>query len=191
MKPIKSISIPQKCHQSWQQMAPNDKGRYCESCCKTVIDFTAMTDGEIIKVLSLKTNVCGRFEQLQLNSINNKLYAENLTATGWWKRAIIFWGMIGPMAFKAGAQQKTPISYTSHLSTHKKRKTDRLPLLEARSVGVIPTLPATGLFQSTDVEPMSSDYNGTKAIVTSMGSVSVAVRVSRSKRIWYKIKRIF
>jgi hypothetical protein len=206
MNIIKSVRIPKPCQESWQQMTPVSGGRHCDSCCKTVIDFMVMTDAEIIQYLSLTKNVCGRFEQVQLTNINHKLHTENLKAGGWWKRAVIFLGMIGLTAFKAGAQQKTAIVktadttlghrmvgkvYAPQAHVHKGKSPHKLPLPEARSIGVTLTLPETGLYCSTDVAPVLSDYNGTKTMLTSVGSVSVAIKASLPKRLWYKIKTIF
>jgi len=70
MSRIKSISIPQPCHQSWQQMQPVERGRHCEHCCKTVTDFTKMTHEEIVTYLSATRNVCGRIEPGQLTAVN-------------------------------------------------------------------------------------------------------------------------
>jgi hypothetical protein len=48
-------------------MQPTEKGRHCESCCKTVVDFTAMSDTEIISYLSKAgPHVCGRLMPDQL-----------------------------------------------------------------------------------------------------------------------------
>jgi len=71
---IKSISIPEPCHQSWQQMTPNDNGRHCEHCCKTVVDFTTMSNEQIIAWMSAKTNVCGRFYTGQIEAVNKTVY---------------------------------------------------------------------------------------------------------------------
>lgn len=70
---IKTISIPEPCHQSWQQMEITDGGRHCAHCCKTVVDFSGMTNEEIIVFLSSATNVCGRFYDGQLVQLNNSL----------------------------------------------------------------------------------------------------------------------
>ena len=70
---IKSISIPEPCNQRWQQMSPVDGGRHCESCCKIVIDFTRMTDAEVINYLATKSDSCGRFTGDQLPRINQAL----------------------------------------------------------------------------------------------------------------------
>jgi len=61
------LTIPKPCHEDWQQMLPEEKGRHCLACQKTVIDFTAMTDAELVSFFEQKpTGVCGRFRQEQL-----------------------------------------------------------------------------------------------------------------------------
>lgn len=62
-----NISIPQPCHGNWQQMTPAEKGRFCGSCQKNVIDFTNASDAEIIKSLNQNNHICGRFSPSQLN----------------------------------------------------------------------------------------------------------------------------
>lgn len=47
-------------------MTPADKGRFCGSCQKNVVDFTRSSDREIASVLTTGENVCGRFRSDQL-----------------------------------------------------------------------------------------------------------------------------
>ncbi len=62
------LHIPEPCHEDWQAMLPQEKGRYCLACQKTVTDFTKMSDREIIDFFENKpTSVCGRFRPEQLN----------------------------------------------------------------------------------------------------------------------------
>jgi hypothetical protein len=63
------ISIPKPCHESWNEMTPNEKGAFCGKCAKTVIDFTKKTSGEIRDILVGQTGkkTCGRFTSDQLN----------------------------------------------------------------------------------------------------------------------------
>jgi hypothetical protein len=48
-----------------------EKGRYCESCEKTVIDFTNLSRQEIIRKLEGKKEICGRLYASQLTEINS------------------------------------------------------------------------------------------------------------------------
>ena len=61
------ISIPHPCNQNWNQMQPNEKGRYCNTCKLTVVDFTKMSNEEIKTYLLNKSYVCGRFDCTQLD----------------------------------------------------------------------------------------------------------------------------
>ncbi len=64
------LSIPEPCHEDWNQMTPTDKGRFCASCQKDVVDFTNMNNAQLIKFFRKKasSNVCGRFYNDQLNT---------------------------------------------------------------------------------------------------------------------------
>ncbi|MCF6402275.1 carboxypeptidase-like regulatory domain-containing protein [Chitinophaga filiformis] len=62
------ISLPKPCHESWEEMTPAEQGRFCRSCHKTIIDFSRMSDRQIISHLNNKKEpVCGRFSEEQLN----------------------------------------------------------------------------------------------------------------------------
>ena len=67
MKHKIQISIPEPCHEGWQNMTPVEKGRFCASCQKTVLDFTHLSDNEIIKVVTKNDNLCARINGSQLN----------------------------------------------------------------------------------------------------------------------------
>lgn len=63
-----SLRLDEPCHQKWSEMTPSDQGRYCDSCEKNVIDFSQMTDNEILKFLGEnKTGFCGQFRASQLD----------------------------------------------------------------------------------------------------------------------------
>jgi hypothetical protein len=77
------ITIPEPCHENWDKMTPNENGRFCLSCSKTVVDFTSMLPNEIqhFFIQNQKTNVCGRFKKSQLDTVtiqipNRVLYAQ-------------------------------------------------------------------------------------------------------------------
>ncbi|MEP2935113.1 MAG: carboxypeptidase-like regulatory domain-containing protein [Gilvibacter sp.] len=62
-----TLSIPEPCHEDWNKMTPQDKGRFCDSCEKVVVDFTGKSDVTIANHLRDHKNVCGRFNVSQLN----------------------------------------------------------------------------------------------------------------------------
>lgn len=65
------ITIPEPCQEDWNAMTPNDKGRFCSSCAKTVIDFSVMLPDEIDSffIQNYTKNICGRFKKTQLDNL--------------------------------------------------------------------------------------------------------------------------
>jgi hypothetical protein len=62
------ISLPEPCHENWQEMTPTEKGRFCASCQKEVIDFTQLNDAKIVAFLKQgQQGFCGRFRETQLD----------------------------------------------------------------------------------------------------------------------------
>lgn len=74
---IQHISIPKPCYKNWSEMQPEEKGKFCMHCQKNVVDFTKLSDQEIVNVLSSTDKVCGRFTSLQINSLNRQLQVEH------------------------------------------------------------------------------------------------------------------
>ncbi len=65
------ITISEPCQEDWNKMTPNDQGRFCMSCAKTVVDFTAMLPEEVqhFFIQNQNQNICGRMRKSQLDSI--------------------------------------------------------------------------------------------------------------------------
>lgn len=65
------LSIPKPCHENWLNMSVEEKGRHCDVCCKTVMDFTQMPTGEVIEIIAKKNSekICGRFRPDQLGNL--------------------------------------------------------------------------------------------------------------------------
>ena len=62
------ISIPKPCHENWDNMLPEEQGRHCLSCCKTVVDFSSWDNESILAYLQNRSEerVCGRFNTTQV-----------------------------------------------------------------------------------------------------------------------------
>lgn len=78
MKKKVSYSIAEPCHEDWNAMIPEEKGRFCKSCEKTVIDFTGMSLPAIHRYMEqAKTSVCGRMTPQQVHApVYNKTVAD-------------------------------------------------------------------------------------------------------------------
>ena len=62
------LTVPQPCHEDWNKMNPEEKGRFCNNCQKTVIDFTGMSDRQMVEFFKKPAgSLCGRFQMDQLN----------------------------------------------------------------------------------------------------------------------------
>ena len=62
------LGIEDPCHENWDKMTDNEKGKFCSSCQKQVIDFSKMTDRQVVAFFRKKPEgtVCGRFNDDQL-----------------------------------------------------------------------------------------------------------------------------
>jgi hypothetical protein len=63
------LTIADPCHENWDKMSKSEQGKFCGSCQKQVIDFTGMTDTQLVSFFKKKATetVCGRFYDDQLD----------------------------------------------------------------------------------------------------------------------------
>jgi len=69
MNSIKEINLTKlkKCNQIWDKMPENEKGRLCQKCHNTIIDFRNLSNSEIaITHAFSKEKVCGLYSKKQL-----------------------------------------------------------------------------------------------------------------------------
>ncbi len=61
------IQINSPCHENWDKMQPTASGNFCSACQKTVIDFTTLTDNQLLEYFKKRpADTCGRFYTDQL-----------------------------------------------------------------------------------------------------------------------------
>lgn len=65
------FSIPEPCTESWDKMDPAEQGKFCDKCCKVVVDFTSKTTKEILGFISIQRNksVCAKATAVQLSLV--------------------------------------------------------------------------------------------------------------------------
>ena len=68
MATLSRISIPQPCAQPWAAMSPTAAGRHCAACATEVMDFTHMSDAEILGFMARQGGrpVCALAHSAQL-----------------------------------------------------------------------------------------------------------------------------
>ena len=89
-------------------MAPTDAGRHCAACQTQVVDFTRMTEGEVVAFLSQYHPVrrCGRFREDQ---VGRPLLAAAQPITGWRRWAVATVLLLGSaFGMRARAQGTKP-----------------------------------------------------------------------------------
>jgi hypothetical protein len=96
-------------------MQPNNCGRFCKSCEKTVVDFSGKTDDEIIAVMTQSAVIpCGRFSDGQLN---RPILASKINTSSYpLSKIAAFFLLIQTTATAALAQQRKeiPLTHTVH-----------------------------------------------------------------------------
>jgi hypothetical protein len=66
LKKSLTIQINEPCREDWSKMTATEKGAFCHSCNKEVMDFTHRTNYQIYHALNGRKDVCGRFFKHQL-----------------------------------------------------------------------------------------------------------------------------
>ncbi len=78
-----SIYIPKPCREDWNKMTATQQGKFCSACNKQVVDFSLMSDNQVLNFLSGQPGkLCGRFdaEQLQRPLVETKIKKKK----SWW-----------------------------------------------------------------------------------------------------------
>lgn len=101
------ISIPQPCHENWNEMLPEEKGRFCLSCQKCVYDLTNSSDDEILNI-SKQKDICVRLNVKQIDRFNSN---QNFILPNWlrYSSLLIAFGL-SSLGF---AQNKAELKYTT------------------------------------------------------------------------------
>lgn len=102
------ITLGNPCTYGWQNMTPTEKGRHCLQCDKIVVDFTIMSDEQVIQYLLTHKNACGHFNKSQLG--RSILLHEPK------KRKHIHWPAIAAMLV-AGLFQVIPSNLNAQMQT--------------------------------------------------------------------------
>lgn len=112
-----TIKFTYQCDNKWDEMIPQDNGRHCGSCNKVVVDFTQMSDRDIIQYLMKNTHTCGLFKKSQ---VNRPMFLYNIKRKSSWPAiaAMLISGLfsISPSALNA-TNSKPAIEFHSTINS--------------------------------------------------------------------------
>lgn len=82
------ISIPKPCNENWNDMTPEQQGAFCKVCAKVVVDFSSMSDEEVIGYFEQKREekTCGRFRASQLSPYEMKINLREVAASAGFRK---------------------------------------------------------------------------------------------------------
>lgn len=131
------LSIDTPCHEQWDDMQPDSTGRFCGSCQKTVVDFTMMSDQEVLTWFSKASgSVCGRLhtDQMHRDIVPPAPIKRNRWAI-WWQ--LLLAGVM--VSSKASAQGKVSVVPVTQTIDLRKALETKMPICGLAS----PRIPTT------------------------------------------------
>ncbi len=79
------LAIPTPCHEDWGKMTPTKKGRHCQACQKEIIDFSVLTDQQVLDLFTKnKHGLCGRFSA---NQLDRQMFPRPISQISPWAKA--------------------------------------------------------------------------------------------------------
>jgi len=119
------ITIPEPCHEDWNKMIPDEKGKFCDSCNKSVHDFSNKTDLEIRTILLANKDrkVCGHFKRTQIDRplnfrVNFKDLPKNVSTTKVFAMALFL--VFGSILFSCTMHKDQPLGEIEIVNTDPK-----------------------------------------------------------------------
>jgi hypothetical protein len=96
---MNKIQINNPCTENWNAMKPGSQGRFCSSCCKTVVDFTKKNRTEIDTYFASRPEeeICGRYKITIAKPLNPK--RRKFSFSG---KLVAFFVLIGAYLFSTG-----------------------------------------------------------------------------------------
>lgn len=130
------ISIPQPCHENWNKMLPEEKGRFCLSCQKCVLDFSKFSDNEIITTLQNKPDICIKSNSIELQRFNQLLQENNKFKYLNFVRysTLLFFLGIGTTSFSQDQKSVNVISQENDTSDFEMISNDSIRILKGRVI---------------------------------------------------------
>ncbi len=102
------LQVKESCSAEWNNMSPQEQGRFCGQCEKIVVDFSQMNDQEIVdQIKKASKGLCGRFHEDQLmRELDATLsFSKNPIWRGRWTGIAAGLMLVGSLGFQAAQAQ--------------------------------------------------------------------------------------
>jgi hypothetical protein len=160
MKGNLQLRMSTPCQEQWENMGPGEEGRFCALCAKTVVDFSTMSDREIITYLAQKgRQVCGRLSTDQLNRDMELQTPPVKKRTGWWR-----WVLAGLLMSSEASAQYQPAKAKIGLQR-----------VQAETWKPVPLEPGRGVPDSIKVQELPPVVVTGPPLTGRLGGISFAV----------------
>jgi hypothetical protein len=158
MKTRTYLHIENPCNENWNKMTPVEKGRFCDSCATQVMDFTVMTDQQVLHYLAANNGkMCGRIhkDQLQraLHSHEQKKKGIQFLIAGF---ASLFFS-IGKSMAQQKTQQEIPKAALLNKQSNFQSFTQSMPAAELSIKGKIINTEQEALLNGYVVNPVNHE----------------------------------
>jgi hypothetical protein len=162
------IHIPESCHENWNNMNETGQGRFCGSCQKNVIDFTAMSDEDLVSFFKNNTgNVCGRLTQQQLQA-DHRIPGKRIP---WLK--YFFQVAIPAFLFSAKTNAQGSVKLVEKHVVEKKKVRGQIPIIETAVKCDVKVFPEK-------ISALDEEAGETKGVRIVLGGIASAVIIRRS-----------
>jgi hypothetical protein len=169
------ITVPQACHENWQEMKPVEKGDFCNTCQKTVFDFSTASDSEIIKALKNNDVTCGRFT---VNQLNRDLIEPNYKSNFW---SIIIGSALTFLGIQNSTAQEKPATIQMQPNKLVEENFDEKPLIKSnpskRVTGIVKDaygpLPSATILVKGTTNGVTTNFDGEFSIEVNEGDVLI------------------
>lgn len=163
-----NIQIDKPCTEDFKTFKKTNEGGFCNSCKKTVVDFTKMSDQEIFKYFSNENNkTCGLFLESQLKSYSNPSLSTNRTKSTSFASSLFGLSLVSLLALTNAYSQEKPTTNTivKEENTATKKEIDSADLNEKFSVSGIVSdklgpLPGANVYLKKDKMGTQTDIDG-------------------------------
>lgn len=126
------------CDQEWDAMPEHGEGRLCEACDRTLIDFTSLSEQEILNLqIANDFKLCGSYTRTQIDRIHRyHLLQESKRKTPWLVSLLMGGGVLAPVLSNAQAPFATDSLITQSPAIPGVPGNIQLPLLTTKNISL-------------------------------------------------------